>query len=135
MTDWSRQLGEKRGSLDRADALKTQTLADQDNERHAECLQRWPTIVAAMRDLIATYNEGARLSVLTLVEHSETPGVTLESARSGHGVLVMTLDGADVCVRTGDTGADAANGVRWVSLNRTNEEAAEYLLRNWMEHL
>jgi hypothetical protein len=135
MTDWSRQLGERRGSLDRAASLEMQTLVDQDNERHAECLQRWPTIVAVMRTLVATYNEGAGLSVLTLVEDSEKRGVTLESARSGRGSLVMTLDGADVCVRTPHSGIDASNGVRWVSLNRTDEEAAEYLLRNWMEHL
>jgi hypothetical protein len=135
MTDWSRQLGERRGSLDRAASLETQTLVDQDSARHAECLQRWPTIVTAMKTLIATYNEGARLPVLTLVEDSEKRGVTLESARSGRGSLVMTLDGADVCVRTSHPGTDASNGVRWVSLNRTDEEAAEYLLRNWMEHL
>jgi hypothetical protein len=135
MTDWSRQLGEKRGSLDRADSLEMQTLVDRDNQRHAECLQRWPTIVAAMRTLVATYNDGARLPVLTLVEDSERRGVTLESARSGRGSLVMTLDGADVCVRTRHSGTDASNGVRWVSLDRSDEEAAEYLLRNWMEHL
>jgi hypothetical protein len=135
MTDWSRQLGEKRGSLDRAASLEMQTLLDQDNERHAACLQRWPTIVGAMRTLIATYNEGAGLAVLTLVEDAEKPGVTLESARSGRGSLVMTLEGADVCVRTRHSGTDASNGVRWVSLNRTDENAAEYLLRNWMEQL
>jgi hypothetical protein len=135
MTDWSRQLGEKRGSLDRTASLEMQTLVERDNERHSECLQRWPTIVAAMRTLVATYNDGAGLAVLTLVEDSERQGVTLESARSGRGSLVMTLDGADVCVRTRHSGTDASNGVRWVSLNRSDEDAAEYLLRNWMEHL
>jgi hypothetical protein len=135
MTDWSRQLGEKRGSLDRAASVEMQTLVDRDNERHTECLQRWPTIVAAMRTLVATYNDGAGVPVLTLVEDSATPSVALESARSGRGALVMTLDGADVCVRTRHTGIDATSGVRWVTLNRTDEEAAEYLLRNWMEHL
>jgi len=135
MTDWSRQLGEKRGSLDRAASLDVQTLADRDNARHAACLQRWPTIVAAMRTLVATYNEGAGLPVLTLVEDSDRPGVTLDSARNGRGSLVMTLDGADICVRTSHPGTDAAAALRWVSLNRTDEEAAEYLLRNWMEHL
>jgi len=135
MTDWSRQLGEKQGSLDRADALKTQTLVAHENERHDECLHRWPTIVAAMRTLVTNYNEGAGLAVLTMVEDSETSNVTVESARHGRGALVMTLDGADVCVRMRHSGTDATNGVRWVSLNRTDAEAAEYLLRNWMEQL
>jgi hypothetical protein len=135
MIDWSRHLGEKRGSLDRAASLKTQTLVDQESDRHAECLERWPTIVAAMRTLITTYNDGVGLPVLTLVEDSVASSVSLESARSGRGALVMTLDGADVCVRIRHTGSDAVDGVRWVSLNRTDEEVAEYLLRNWMEHL
>ena len=133
MTDWSRRLGEKQGSLDRAASLKTQTLVAQENERHDECLHRWPAIVGAMRTLVANYNEGAGLAVLTLVEDAEAPSVTVESARSGRGALVMALDGADVCVRTRHNAGDATNGVRWVSLNRTDEEAAEYLLKNWME--
>jgi hypothetical protein len=135
MTDWSRLLGEKQRLVDRAASLEIQTLLDQENARHSECLQRWPTIVEAMRTLIATYNDGAGLAVLTLQENSEKRGVTLESARTGRGSLVMTLDGSDVCVRTRHSGTDASNGVRWVSLNRTNENAAEYLLRNWMEQL
>ena len=135
MTDWSRQLGEKQGSLDRADSLKTQTLVAHEHEREDACLHRWPTIVAAMRTLVTNYNEGARVTVLTLVEDSDRPGVTLDSARNGRGSLVMTLDGADICVRTSHPGTDAAAALRWVSLNRTDEEAAEYLLRNWMEHL
>jgi hypothetical protein len=135
MTDWSRRLGEKQGSLDRAASLKTQTLVAHENERHDACLHRWPAIVGAMRTLVANYNAGAGLAVLTLVEESETSSVTLESARTGRGALVMALDGADVCVRTRLNAGDAMNGVRWVSLDRTDEEAAEYLLRNWIEQL
>ena len=135
MTDWSRQLGEKQGSLDRADALKTQRLVAHENERHDACLHRWPTIVGAMRTLVANYNEGARLTVLTLAEDSQASSVTVESTRRGRGALVMALDGADVCVRTRHSEPNETNSVRWVSLDQTDEEAAEYLLRNWMEQL
>ena len=135
MTDLFRQLGEKHGSIDRAASLKTQALDAQQNERHVECLQRWPRIVEAMRTLIAAYNEGAGVAVLTFLEDSERRGVTLESVRRGRGSLVMTLDGADVCVRTRDSETDASHGVRWVSLSRTDEQAAEYLLRNWIEQI
>src|ERR1051325_2330377 len=107
MTDWSRQLGEKHGVISRAASLEANTLVDQRKARDAECLQRWPTIVAALRTLVTAYNDGAGFPVLTLVEDSERPSVTLESARNGHDALVMTLDGAVVCVRT--AGADASS--------------------------
>jgi hypothetical protein len=132
MNDWSRQMGEKHGRRDRAASLQAQTLVDSEHDRHAACLERWPTIVVAMKTLIAGYNHGTGLNTLTLVEDSVNPSVTLESARTGHSSLVIALDGADVSVRTHN---GAAAGTRWVSLNRTDENAAEYLLRDWMEQL
>lgn len=135
MQDWSRQMGERRGLRERVSSLQTQTHVDLEYERNAACLQRWPTIVAAMRTLVASYNEGAGLTVLTLVEDSVNPGVTLESARNGQDSLVIKLDGGDVSVRTHHASGDLGSSTRWVSLNRTDENAAEYLLRNWMEQL
>jgi len=133
--DWSRHMGEKRGLRDRAASLRTQTQVDLEYEQHAACRERWPTIVAAMRALVESYNDGAGLSVLSLVEDSVHAGVTLASARNGHHSLVMMLDGADVSVRTRDADGELRADTRWVSLNRTDENAAEYLLRDWMEHL
>ena len=132
MNDWSRQMGEKDGRRDRAASLQAQTLVDLEHDRHAACLERWPTIVAAMKTLIADYNDGTGLNTLTLVEDSLNSGVTLESSRTGHSSLVIALDGADVSVHTRN---GHAGGTRWVSLNRTDENAAEYLLRDWMEQL
>ena len=43
-----------------------------------------------MRTLVATYNEGAGLPVLTLVEDSDRPGVTLDSARNGNRALTFS---------------------------------------------
>jgi hypothetical protein len=128
-------MGERRGVRDRTASLRAQTRAELEYEQRAACLERWPTIVAAMRTLVDSYNDGAGLAVLTLVEDPVNPGVTLESVRNGQGSLVMSLDGADVSVRTGRANGDLANDIRWVSLDRTNESAAEYLLRNWMEQL
>ena len=133
--DWSRQMGERRGLRDRAASLRSQALVDLEYEQHAACRERWPTIVAAMRAMVESYNDGAGLAVLTLAEDPVNPSVTLESARTGHGSLVLTLDGAEVSVRTRRSEGDLVNDRRWVSLNRTNENAAEYLLRNWMEQL
>jgi hypothetical protein len=88
-----------------------------------------------MRTLVASYNEGAGPGTLTLAEDSANNGVTLESTNNGRSALIMTLDGADVSVRARNGHADPVNGTRWVSLNRTDEDAAAYLLRNWMEQL
>ena len=114
---------------------QAQSVVDLERDRHAACLQRWPTIVAAMRTLIASYNEGTGLSTLTMVEDPVNPGVTLASSRRGHSSLVIALDGAGVSVHTLKGRAGQANGPRWVSLNRSDGDAAEYLLRNWMEQL
>ena len=97
---WARRMGENHGRRDRAAAHQAQTLVDLEHERHTACLQRWPAIVAAMRTLVASYNEGAGPGTLTLAEDPAKHGVTLESTKNGRGTLVMTLDGADVCVRT-----------------------------------
>ena len=133
--DWSRQMGERHGLRDRPASLQTQTRVDHEYEQHAACLERWPTIVTAMRALVESYNDGAGLAVLTLVEDPANQSVTLESVRNGQESLVMTLDGADVSVRTRRGEGDLANEIRRVSLDRTNENAAAYLLRNWMEQL
>jgi len=133
--DWSRRTGENHGRRDRAASLQAQTLVDLEHEQHTACVERWPAIVAAMRTLVASYNEGAGPGTLTLVEDSATHGVTLESTNNGRSALVMALDGSDISVRTRNGHADPVNGTRWVSLNRTDEDAAAYLLRNWMEQL
>lgn len=135
LNDWSRQLGEKHERRNAAAALEAQSLVDLERDRDATCLQRWPTIVAGMRTLIDGYNEATGLSTLTLVEDPVNPAVTLASSRSGHSSLVIALDGANVSVHTLNGRAGQANGPRWVSLNRTDQDAAEYLVRNWMEQL
>ena len=119
MHDWSRRMGENHGRRDRAASLQTQTLVDLEHERHTACLQRWPAIVAAMRTLVASYNDGAGPGTLTLVEDSAKHGVTLESTNNGRSALVMALDGADVSVRTRNGHAHPVKPTQCVSNNRT----------------
>jgi hypothetical protein len=88
-----------------------------------------------MRTLITSYNEGAGSGTLTLVEDPVDPRVTLESAGNTRHTLVVALDGAEVAVRTRNGHSDSMGGTHWVSLNRTDEDAAAALLRNWMEQL
>jgi hypothetical protein len=135
MKDWSRRIGEQHGQRDRAATLGAQALVQVEHERHERCLQRWPTIIAAMRTVVASYNDGAGHQAITLAEDGANPGVTLESAANGRRALIIALDGSDVSVRTRNGHGDVTTGLRWVSLNRTDEDAAAYLLRDWFERL
>jgi len=108
---------------------------DRDYERHAVCLQRWPAVVEAVRVLVARYNEGTGLDTLTVIEDAVNPIITIVSIAIGPGSLIMALEGADVSVHTRDAQATATGGARLVTLDRNDEETAEYLVRNWMEQL
>jgi hypothetical protein len=111
---------------------------DVERQRHAACLERWPAIVAAMKSLVASYNDGAGLEAVTLVEDTvdrENASVTIASVTNGRRALVIALDGSDVTVRTRSGPNDVLSGMQWVSLDRTDENAAAYLLRDWLERL
>lgn len=133
--DWSRHMGEQHERRDRAAALGAQTQHNLERERHAACLERWPAIVSAMRTLIEGYNTGTGLKTLTLVEDPLSPSVTVASSRDGQSSMTLAIDGADVSVHTHNGHASNGNGPRWVNLTRTDQDVAEYLLRNWMEQL
>jgi hypothetical protein len=136
--DWSRQIGEKHGHRDRAAAREAKEATDAERELHASCAERWPAIVAAMTSMVTSYNHGAGLEAVTVVEDTSRrghPSVTVESATNGRRALVIALDGSEVAVRTRSGPNAPLSGTQWVSLNRTDENAASYLLRDWMERL
>jgi hypothetical protein len=133
--DWSRRIGEKHGDRDRAAALGAQARIDVEQQRQAQSLERWPAIVAAMKSVIASYNHGTRLESVTLVEDAVNPGVTVEATANGRRALIIALDGSDVTVRTRSGPNDPLSCAHWVNLNRTDENAAAYLLRDWLERL
>ena len=134
MKEWPRRIGETYGRRARATAVGEQKAVDREHQQHAECLQRWPAIVAAMRTVVAGYNHGVGLEAVTIVEDRVNTGVTLQSVVNGRRALVMALDGSDVSVRTHNKNGDSTSRY-WVSLNRTDENAAAYLLHDWMERL
>jgi hypothetical protein len=136
--DWYRQLGEKHGHRDRAAALEAQTALQVERQRHAACLERWPAILAAMRSLVVSYNDGAGCEAVTMVEDTanrEHPSATVESTTNGRSGLVFALDGSDVSVGTRSEPNHLLSDMHWVSLNRTNENMAAYLLRDWLQRL
>ena len=109
MKDWSRHIGETHRRRDRATTLGEQKVMDREHQRDAECLQRWPAIVAAMRTVVAGYNHKVGSEALTLVEDAVNHGVTLESVANGRRALVMALDGSDVSVRTHNKNGDSTS--------------------------
>jgi len=134
-TDWFRELGEKHGRRDRALAVDARARVDAERQGRAACIERWPAIVAAMRSLVDSYNEGAGLDTVTVVEDLAMPGATIETASDGGRAVVVALDGSELTVRTRRGPDDPLSGPYWVSLNRTDENAAAYLLRDWLERL
>ena len=135
MKNWSRHIGETHRRRDRTAGLRAQAVVDREHEQNAACLQRWPALVVAMKALVASYNERSGREAVTLVEDTAHPGVTLESATNGRRALVLAVDGSDISVRTRHGRDQPLSGTQWVSLNRTDEDAAAYLLRDWMERL
>lgn len=133
--DWSRRFGEEYGQRERAAARETQARTDVEQHVHASCVERWPSIVAAMRSLVVDYNEGAGVEAITLLEDAADRCVTIESARNGRSSLVIALDGPDVAVRTRNGPDRPLSGTTWMTLDRTDDSAAAYLLRDWMERL
>ena len=136
MNDWPRQIGEKHQRRDEAASLRAKAIIDGEHERSAACRVRWPMILAAIRALTEEYNTGFGLDVVVVVEGSdlEHPSVTLESAVSEHSTLGITVDGAELCVRSKGA-VDSSESMRWVALDRTNEDIAAYLVQDWMERL
>jgi hypothetical protein len=126
-------MGEKHGQRDRAASLEAQALVDLEHTRHEACLQRWPTLVAALTAVVESYNEGAGVDAVTLVQDATQPVVTLAPARDRDHRLTIALDGVDLAVRNGGTGS--VSGTKWVTLDRTDEDTAAYLLRDWLERL
>ena len=64
----ARAMGRRRGERDARARSLADAFAQGEHGRRAVCLQRWPGILAAIRSLVAAYNEGAGAEVLTTRE-------------------------------------------------------------------
>lgn len=136
----AQRMGQLRRQRDDESAVQTRAHAADEHDRQALCLRRWPGILASIRTLVAAYNDGAGLPLLTVADqsHSARPGVTIESPGSAHGSITITVDGSDLCVRTNGGLPDAAGrhgAERRLDCSRGDMETASYLLQDWMERL
>jgi hypothetical protein len=128
----------RRENDDRAHVL----LEAQDNarqDRRAACLQRWPGILAAIRVLLAAYNDGAGEELLTATEQSgDDPTVTITSRGSANGGITVSIDGDALLVRS-NPASDAAAALhriaRRIDCSRSDPGTAAYLLQDWMDQL
>ena len=136
--DRARDMGRRRRENDdRADAL-ADTRDQAEQNRRAVCLQRWPGILAAMKSLLAAYNDGAGAELLTASEQSDggDPAVTIASR--GGGTITIAIDGDALLVRTnpGSHAAAARHAIaRRIDCSRSDTGTAAYLLQDWMDQL
>jgi hypothetical protein len=138
--DRVRDLGRRRRENDdRANALAdARALAEQD--RRVVCQQRWPGILAAIRRLLAVYNDAAGAELLTASEQcdGEYPGVTIASQGSAYGTITIAVDGDALLVQThlGSRTAATLHGIaRRIDCSRSDPGTAAYLLQGWMDNL
>jgi len=135
---WCRLLGTSHRRRD--DSARQETCAgrDHDSERQTAVRRRWPDIAAAMRALVRSYNEGAGIDVLTVVDHtdSESRDLILEVVARDGQTLTMELAGAELCVRSNEGTAGAPDGGRrWLTFALTDEGMAAYALQHWLSQL
>ena len=93
------------------------------------------TIVAAIRRLTDAYNAGANRVVLSVVEQSGQPTVTVAAGGEAAPYLTAALEDTLICMHARDAmGIPHANQVRLRS-DCGDDATAAYLLQNWMQHL
>ena len=104
------------------------------------CLRRWPGILAAIKGLLAAYNDGAGAELLTASElfDGEDPVVTIASHGGMRGTITIAVDGDALLVRTNMESHAAASRhaiARRIDCSRSDTGTAAYLLQGWMDQL
>ena len=137
--DRVREMGRRRREQDARVSALEDARAQAEQDRRAVCLERWPGVLAAIRGLLAAYNDAAGAELLTAREqsHGEDPAVTIASRGAAHGAITIAVDGDALLVRTNqEANAAAALGIaRRVDGSRSDTGTAAYLLQGWMDHL
>jgi hypothetical protein len=88
-----------------------------------------------MRGLADAYNTGARRVVLSVVEQSGQPTVTVATGGEGTPFLTAALEDTLICIHGRDSGGVAhATEIR-LSPDRDDDATAAYVLRDWMQRL
>jgi hypothetical protein len=132
---WAQGLGEARHARDECGARTAKSEEEDAARRIAVAVERWAAIVAGIRRLADAYNIGARRMVLSVVEQSGPPTVTVAVAGEGNPYLTAALEDTLICVHACDAGGvPRATEVR-LCPDRSDEATAAYVLQHWMQRL
>jgi hypothetical protein len=136
----ARDMGRRRRENDDRASTLAAAQADAARDRRAVCLRRWPGILAAIRTLLASYNDGAGEELLTAAEQSggDDPAVTIDSRCSARGTITIAVDGDALLVRANPAPASAAafhRIARRIDCSRSDPDTAAYLVQDWMDQL
>jgi len=132
-------MGRRRRENDDRARVLLEAHANAEQDRRAECLQRWPGIVAAIGVLLAAYNDGAGQELLIATEQpGDDPSVTIASRGSANGCITVSIDGDALLVRSNPApdSAAALHGIaRRIDSSRSDPDTAAYLLQDWIDRL
>jgi hypothetical protein len=134
-SNWAKRLGQEHDARDGSAARLATSRQEDAAQATAVSFERWVTIVAAIRRLTDAYNAGANRVVLSVVEQSGQPTVTVAAGGEGAPYLTAALEDTLICMHARDAlGIPHANQFRLRS-DCGDDATAAYLLQNWMQHL
>jgi hypothetical protein len=134
-SNWAKRLGREHDARDESAARLAMSQQEEAAQATVVSGERWVTIVAAIRRLTDAYNAGANRVVLSVVEQSGPPTVTVAAGGEGSPYLTAALEDTLICMRARDAlGIPHANQFRLRS-DRGDDATAAYLLQDWMQHL
>lgn len=137
VAEWYRRLGAARRHREERAHRDKHAVDSRNHAREVACRRRWPAIVAEMRTLIRSYNDGTGAETVTLIDeraggrHELTATVTGPNERK----LVLEVDGADLWVRATQDQEGRPESERWIGLDRSDGATAHYVLQNWLAQL
>ena len=137
--DRAREMGRRRGENDDRARSVADTWAQAEHARRAVCLQRWPGILAAIRSLVAAYNDGAGAELLTASAQSDgdDPAVTITSRGFGPSITIGVDEDALLVHTNLEPRAPASLHAiaRRIDCSRSDTGTAAYALQDWMDQL
>jgi hypothetical protein len=135
--EWYHALGVTHRRRDQAAREDAGAIRKRNDTAEVACRGRWPAVVAEMRRLLHSYNEGVGLKSLVLVEAPSNTGGELSVQVMAHrgAMLTITLKRIELCVQSQVRDGGVAEGERWIDFGRSDEAIARYILQDWMTRL
>src|SRR5688572_32232303 len=99
---WALALGVERLVRDECVARTAKSQEDDETRMIATSAERWTAIVSCIRQFADAYNTGASRNVLSVVESSGQPTVTVAAGGEGTPSLTAALEGTLICIHARD---------------------------------